>query len=128
MSIAAIDLFGPVVHSYTQAEAIEDGVLVPVTLLAKRHGLKVNTLITSTLLSALVGNDVAETFIDGDINPELSLLFLDIVQSVRMAYASQSEFTSSTLNFAGELQSYKACMTGDDQGKPCVVISMPEED
>lgn len=46
-----------VIHSYTRAQAIEDGVLVDVTEAANRHGFKLNTVMTSAAHATAVAWD-----------------------------------------------------------------------
>ncbi|MCE5280316.1 MAG: DUF6573 family protein [Planctomycetaceae bacterium] len=44
--LSAEQPFGPVIFAYTRAQAIEDGVLVDVTALARRAGFTIHTAIT----------------------------------------------------------------------------------
>lgn len=44
------DIFGPVIHSYTRSQAIDDGVLVDVTATAQEAGFKVPTALTQPSL------------------------------------------------------------------------------
>lgn len=43
------DLFGPVIYSYTRAQALDDGQLVDVTDMARQAGFKYPTAITNTV-------------------------------------------------------------------------------
>jgi hypothetical protein len=40
------DLFGPVIHAYSRAEALEDGVLVDVTSTAREAGFRIPVALT----------------------------------------------------------------------------------
>ena len=46
--------FGPVIFSYTRAQAIEDGVLIDVTAIARRVGFRLHTVVTCGVAAALV--------------------------------------------------------------------------
>ncbi len=43
------DLFGPPIHTYSRAEAIEDGILIDVTETAKEAGIKYPVAVTAEL-------------------------------------------------------------------------------
>ena len=43
------DVFGPVIYTYTRAQAIEDGVLVDVSTLAAEAGIRYPTAVTRGL-------------------------------------------------------------------------------
>jgi len=51
------DYFGPVIHSYTRAQAIEDGVLVDVTEAAKEAGFKFPVALTRAVWENCVAWD-----------------------------------------------------------------------
>lgn len=123
------DLFGPVISCYTQAEAVADGVLVPISIIASRHGFKIPTLITSALLTRLIGVDEAHDFQDGNhgVILEISLLFREIIQQIRLN-PQRSEFKSDTVSISGDSLPFKVCMASNDDGQPCIIISLPEED
>lgn len=123
------DIFGPVISCYTQAEAIADGVLIPISVIASRHGFKIPTLITATLLTQLIGSDEAQNFQDSNFGVplEIPMLFREIIQQIRID-PQQSGFKSETVSISGANQPFKVCMASNDDGEPCIIISLPEED
>ena len=46
--------FGPVIHAYTRAQAIEDGILVDVSETAREAGFKIPVAVTRTVWDRLV--------------------------------------------------------------------------
>jgi hypothetical protein len=57
MEMTMEELFGPVIYSYTRSQAIDDGVLVDVTELAKEAGFSVPVAMTIGAWTDLVGWD-----------------------------------------------------------------------
>ena len=43
------DIFGPVIHAYTRAQAIKDGVLVDVSTTATEAGIRIPTAVTAAV-------------------------------------------------------------------------------
>lgn len=121
------DIFGPIEHQYTQAEAIADGLLVPVTTIAQRHGLKIKTLMTRALLFSLLSDSDAEEFKDGEFHMAIAGLFSAVIQAVR-SEPNVSIFSSACQNYDDETVEFLAQIATDDDGKPCVLLSLPGED
>jgi len=70
---------GPIIFSYTRKQAIEDGVLVDVTALARRRGFKIHTVITcAALVEITCGCEPTESFYQTSILAALTKLFEEI--------------------------------------------------
>ena len=119
-----------VIYAFTRAQALEDGVLVDVSAMAKEAGIKFPVALTATVYGQYVGVPEGVTCQD-----ETGRLW-DILWMFRCAAA---KFDGSTLLFklhirndnrdgTPPLVTLKAeCGPGDD-GEPVVTIMLPEED
>jgi len=121
-----------VISSYSRAQAIEDGVLVDVSTVAKEAGIKFPVAMTATVWGQYV--EVPEGVICQD---EAGRLW-DIVWMFRCAAA---KFDGDTLLFKlyvrnhnrerltrQDLVTLKAICGPGDNGEPVVTIMTPEED
>jgi len=62
-------IFGEVIYSYTRAQAIEDGVLVDVTQMAKQAGFTCSTVVTESLWATI--NEIPSNFAWESVNGRL---------------------------------------------------------
>jgi len=110
---------------YTRAQAIEDGVLVDVSKLAKESGIIIPIAITSTLFELVDYNRWAQSTsgrlwdifvmlkLEIKRKPGASILFFDVL------LVGGSKKKSQIL---------KAVASGGDHGEPVITIMYPEED
>jgi len=126
------ELFGEVISSYSRAQAIEDGVLVDVSSVAREAGIKFPVAMTSAVWGKYV--EVPEGVKCQDETGRL----WDILWMFRCAAA---KFSGSTLLFKlyvrnhnrerlnrNDLVTLKAvCGPGDD-AEPVITIMLPDED
>ncbi|MCC6127467.1 MAG: hypothetical protein IT426_21115 [Pirellulales bacterium] len=123
------DLFGPVIFSYTRAEAIADGVLIDVSKMAQEAGIKYPTALTAAVWAEYV--QVPEGVQAQD---EAGRLW-DILNMFRFA-AMQSEQSGELLfvllvrndNFSPMLVTLKAICGPGDTLDPVITIMLPHED
>ena len=124
--------FGEVIHSYTRAQAIEDGVLVDVTALAKEAGWRTPVALTRSVWECYV--KVPPGVIGQDETGRLwDIVWMCRIQARRLG-AEDSEMLfklhvrNNNLEGTSVLVTLKAhCGPGDD-GKPVVTILLPDED
>ena len=121
-----------VIHVYTRAQAIEDGVLIDVTETAKEAGFRVPVALTAAVWAEYVAVP------DGvEAQDEAGRLW-DVLWMCRFGIAS-TKGQGSVIRFslhvrndnrAGEppLVTLKAICGPDDDGAPCVTILLPDED
>lgn len=121
------DLFGPVIYRYTREQAIEDGVLIDVSELAREAGILVPTVITSAVQSII--SDIPKSMIG--MQDEVGRLW-DIL-SVFALKARAS--TGNTLFFTvimphGRYKrlELKSMIHGGDNGEAVITIMLPNED
>lgn len=123
------DIFGPVIFSYTRAQAIADGVLVDVSEMAREAGIKHPTAITAAVWGEFVR--VPEGVEGQDEKGRL----WDVLNMFRFA-AKQSE-GGTELHFnllvrndntAPKLVTLKAICSPGDTPEPVLTIMLPDED
>jgi hypothetical protein len=126
------ELFGEVISSYSRAQAIEDGVLVDVSSIAREAGIKFPVAVTSAVWVKYV--EVPEGVTCQDERGRLW-------DNLWMFRCAAAKFTGSTLLFKlnvrnhnrgrldwRDLVTFKAlCGPGDD-AEPVLTIMLPEED
>lgn len=124
------DFFGPVIFSYTREQAIDDGVLVDVSYMAREVGITFPTAVTSAVWDEYV--KVPEIVPWQDEQGRL----WDILWMLRMAIQRSKG--------SGELVRYKLLVQNDegpakevelkaqcgpgDKGEPVITIMKPNED
>jgi hypothetical protein len=121
-----------IIHCYSRAQAIADGVLVDVTQTAKEAGYRIPTAVTHAVWCQCV--KVPEG-VDGQ--DEAGRLW-DILHMLRFAIAREKATSNITIfqlhvrndNRDGDppLVNLKAVCGPDDDGRPCITIMLPEED
>ncbi|MBI1213763.1 MAG: hypothetical protein GC190_20070 [Alphaproteobacteria bacterium] len=120
-----------IIHTYSRSQAIEDGVLVDVTDLAREAGFRVPVAVTASVWARYVEVPTGASGQD-----ETGRLW-DVISMLRFAIATNRD-QASELRFrlyvvlrAGadpELVELKAMCGPDDDGSPCITVMMPDED
>ena len=127
--------FGPVIHSYSRAQAIEDGVLVDVTVTAKEVGFRWPVVITAALHDRLtlsqhdasIGQDY-----DGRLWDALWLAAYTIkladpgTDTVTYTVVLQEVEAKSGQPVNVDIRLWAVCGPGDE-GEPVVTIGFPED-
>jgi hypothetical protein len=120
------------IHAYTRKQAIEDGVLVDVSEVAKKVGFLVGVAFTSAVWSRCVDvSPAVEGMTDYDRVSDILWMCRNCVTfdcvggepglfivAVRVKHEESEQ----------PLETLKAVLSYDDQGSPCITIMMPEED
>lgn len=118
-----------VIHSYTRAQAIADGVLVDVTELAKEAGFKFPVALTHAVYAKYV--EVPEGVSGQDETGRL----WDILNMLRFG-AARSQGKSEILfklyvrndNRKAKLVTLKSVCGPNDDASPCITVMMLDED
>jgi len=131
-------VFGPVIHAYTRAEAIDDGVLVEIPESASRAaGFKIPIAMTATAWGATVGfgTDLAELLMKA--TAVLSAAMMEYRQSEHRARMGLGEPVGDRLAFAydaeredGGVDVVQLVMVigPGDEGEPVGTVMLPGED
>jgi hypothetical protein len=109
--------FGPVIFSYTRKQAIEDGVLIDVTELARQEGFVLHTAITCGLYAAVA---------QGLPESERGTLIAGLLRMLRCQIRAVPN--SDRLDFKfGSIDAWALCGPGDD-GEPVLTVMLEGED
>jgi hypothetical protein len=117
-----------VIHHYTRAEAIRDGLLVDVTAIAKEAGIRYPTALTRAVWDAFV------RIPEGVIGQEEQGRLWDVVWLLRhAAKSSRGDIIFFYLhvrndNHRATRHQLKAICGPDDDGRPCITVLLPTED
>jgi hypothetical protein len=121
-----------VIYAYTRAQAIEDGVLVDVSEMAKEAGIKYPVTLTASVYSKYV--EVPEGAVAQDESGRLWDILGMLRCQIRCSQGDTLHFQLYVRNHNRErltrqdLATLKAvCGPGDD-GEPVVTIMLPDED
>ena len=134
---AMTDLFGPVIHSYTRAQAIEDGVLVDVSETAQKVGFKIPVALTCAVWQDCVAwnddDNKRQTYQDESARlwDVLYMLFVAIKASrsngAEKLYKLRRVPRGGRGHMAREVTLKSHIGPGDD-GEPVITIMLPNED
>lgn len=118
------------IHSYSRAQAIADGVLVDVTTTAKEAGLKYPTAVTQAVFERYIRvpdglNDQDEVGRTWDLLWMLRFALARSANTDSLIYTVLVKTTSSAGPLPVELKAL--CHPGDD-AEPVITILLPDED
>ncbi|MFH1033615.1 MAG: DUF6573 family protein [Pseudomonadota bacterium] len=125
------EVFGPVISSYSRAQAIEDGVLVDVSKMAKEAGFIFNVAVTRAVWDGYITPDERSRPLgqseDGRLWDTLWMLRMAIK---RLQAQGQLYYRLYYIQKARQkrLVTLKAHCGPGDQGEPVITIMLPEED
>jgi hypothetical protein len=126
------DLFGPVIFSYSRADAIADGVLIDVTDLAREAGFRWPIAVTAGLFSTYL--DPPTDLIDEGQSFRGRLW--DVLSVLLWTIATRPSTDTLLFNVLFILSpglppvpvKLKAVCGPDDSGAPCITVMLPDED
>lgn len=139
------DVFGECICSYTRAQALDDGILVDVTNMAREAGFKWPTAMTRTVYERYV--DVPKELagqqdVSGRLWDVLRMLWVNVRTNkingdrgefkvlVRFPVAAEWQ-PNETPHSDGDglrLVALKSVSGPGDDGEPCITIMLPDED
>lgn len=118
-----------IIHRYTRAQAIADGILVDVTSVAKEAGIRYPTAVTQGVWQNYVR--VPEGV---EAQDETGRLW-DLLWVLKCAIRNSPK--GDTVHFYLHIRNsnegvkrflLKACCGPDDDGSPCITVLLPDED
>lgn len=122
--------FGPVIFSYTRKQAIEDGVLIDVTSLAKQVGFKLHSAITcgvSEALTAMIRRRRPEDFTKYPLYRVQAAAYRALLDTLRHRIALQKSATNR-LDFQCDEVSLWAHVGPGDEGEAVLTVMLVGED
>ena len=125
------NLFGEVISSYSQAQAIEDGVLGVVDAkITREAGFTIPVLATSSVFALLDPKKGAKGHGQSFDGRAWDMLFM-MRNAVRVSRGATSELLFRVIFLVGRKHvttTLKAVCGGDDNGAPCITIMLSTED
>ena len=118
--------FGPVIFSYTRKQAIEDGVLVDVTALAREEGFRLHTAMTATLFGEAIRLPAGAKPPEGvKVNDDTAIRWL--LKRLRLEIARLPEGEDRVHFTMGEIDLWAIVGPGDE-GEPVLTVMLEGED
>jgi hypothetical protein len=123
--------YGDIIHCYSRAQAIDDGVLVDVTETAREAGYKYPVALTHAVWASCV--EVPDGVDGQDKAGRLWDILIMLRYAVRRSNASdvvmfQLHVRNDNRHGTPPLLELKAMCGPDDDGNPCITIMEPCED
>jgi len=130
------DLFGEVIFAYTRAQAIEDGELVDVSLMAKKSGFKIPVAVTRTVWDQYIEWTEADSdrqTIQDRSGRLWDVLWMLYVACKRNRDESYIHYRVHVIPRDGRSKSpalinLKSVIGGGDEGEPVITIMLTNED
>lgn len=122
-------LFGPVIYTYTRAQAIEDGQLIDISKTAKECGIKYPTAVTSRVWNYMIDNESEKD------NRQIDLKTWDVCSMLYYAIKFSNTSANSLLYTMVRISDgeetdvrLKAVCGPGDNLEPVFTIMMSDED
>lgn len=130
------DFFGKPIYVYSRSQALEDGVLVDVTLMAKEAGFKIPVAVTHAVWDECINwtNEDSQKQIYQDLTGRLwDVLWMLHLACKRNADEEDLNYRLYVVPRDGRSKKprqieLKAIIGGGDNGEPVITIMLPNED
>ena len=116
------DLFGDVVFTYSRQDAIDDGVLIDVTEIARKEGFKIHTAMTSTLYGELTGGCNCTEPVQFAMRVLYKLIMSGCIRDTDRIDGLK------LIGGNGNVCDAYALIHGGDRGEPCLTVMLVGED
>ena len=134
---AAATAFGPVLHAYTRAQAIEDGILVDVSETAREAGFTIPVALTRTVWTRLVALPEGYRGFQDESGRLWDVLWIARYYALRASNSNRVRMCVLVRDIRKDLRDSNrpprrhfpvvAIGAGDD-GQPAITIMFPEDD
>ena len=128
------EIFGPVIYSYTRAQALEDGVLVDVSKMAREAGFIRHTAVTAAVW-AMINDIPTKGYGDwGDVQGRLwdVLWMAKCAARLQTLACNRPEISFAVILPTAGSRKRKVMLKGHcgpgDDGEAVITIMMPQED
>jgi hypothetical protein len=130
------DLFGDEIYCYTRAQAIDDGVLVDVSEIAKEAGFKISVVVTQAVWEKYVawtGEDTDKQTYQDESGRLWDVIWMLSLASNRSRGKSDVMYELYAVPRDGRSRrpakiQLKAVIHGGDHGEPAITVMLPTED
>jgi hypothetical protein len=135
--VEADPIFGEIIHSYSRAEAIEDGVLVDLmqgefASLVRQAGFKFPIAVTAAVFERYIELTPAAKRACNDVNGRLWDILWMLKAAIRGASGQTSELLFELRCISESMRpsrvTLKSVCGPDDNGDPCITIMLRDED
>jgi len=117
----------PLVSRYTRAQAIEDGVLVDVSELARTVGFRFPVAVGSAAFATVTGFESGADA--GQVTQAVRTLLRDLVSAIRRSAGNTDMILFETSGVRGGAQvALKSLVGPGDNAEPVITILFPNED
>ena len=129
--------FGPVISTYTRAQAIEDGILVDVSETAREAGFKIPVAVTRTVWERIVALPEGYQGFQDERGRLWDVLWMARHYALRASNSDRVTMCVLVREIRKDLRDSNrpprrhrpiVAIGGGDQGEPVVTIMWPEED
>jgi len=120
-----------IISVYTRAQAIDDGVLIDVSEIAREAGFKFPVAITCQLWAEVIEPDQASKAIGQDVNGRLWDILMVLRVAIRSAVNTDTVYFNPIFVFNGgkpRAKQLKAVCSPGDNLEPVITIMLPNED
>jgi len=124
------NILGPVIHTYTRAQAIEDGVLIDVSEMARQAGFKVPVAVTQGLWGEFITPPAAVVHCQDQAGRLWDVLWMAVCQARVNPGTSHLSFQvlfQQIPNFPPKAVELWAITDGGDDGELVITIMRPED-
>lgn len=125
------DFFGGPIFSYSRQQALDDGVLVDVSKMAKEAGFKYPVAVTRSVWDGLIVPDETSRQVGQDEQGRLWDVFFLLRGAIQQDSGGSEVRFSVIFLFQGtdhRKVTLKSVCGPDDDLAPCITIMLPEED
>jgi len=121
---------GAEIHRYTRKQALEDGVLVDITAMAKEAGISVDVAVTHAVWHGIVvPTKTGRDEFGQDENGRLWDILMLLHFAARDCKEEQIRFSVAVVDEKGErIEPLKAVIGPGDEGEPVITLMRPNED
>ncbi len=118
------------IHTYTRREALDDGVLIDVTEIAKASGFRIPVALTASAWAECIAVPFEPQEERERLKDVLWMLLFAIRSRARSGYVVRFQIWVQNHRCLGvpPLNNLKAVCGPNDDGTPCITVMQPEED
>jgi len=121
------DVFGPVIHAYTRAQALADGVLIDVSKMAAEAGFRVPVAITANLQADINDIPASKSFQDHD-GRLWDVLYMGRLAALRGGDESTRHYNLIMHTGRKTYYTVKMMIGPGDNGEAVITLMRPDED
>lgn len=135
-----VEFWGEPVSVYTRKQAIDDGVLIDLTEMAKEHGFKIPMACTAAVWHSIAWHAYTEQAKRESTGQSTAGRLHDVLTMARLAANAAAQAGASVVQFEvlmvpvegstthPNIVSFRMAVSGGDEGEPVLTLMLPDED